>query len=260
MHSIQVDRYSFWISAAGNLRWAEHYPKAAYTGVESHVCCCTKNAQEKPSGDPTQIKQSISYLDADTSVEFVLWPSCWLIVRGRGRGPHTYFMFGENSVKIEIVREGSNAPGMQSLDDGSQVFFAHLYTGKNVDTSKFFNGHSPSRLAQIHELKDHDVWAHWSGFGSEAMRVLSSDVERMFWRDMIVKSQLCTIKISQALSKQDTWQTLSVEDTWKTVTAAHEVIDNAQALVRDLIAWDNLATGTEVFRLAAAAYRDTRHR
>jgi hypothetical protein len=190
-----------------NFRFTEHAPPKAE--CDHPICHCTANVCVRPAGEPSSVNQYI-YLTplqlGKLRTEFDL-SNGWLTFRwditpeeikrciyereSDKHDPHAYFMFhpGQRSVNIEMM-----VPGYGLTD----YFFADLYMGKKIDTSKFINGHSPSDKVNLsgsaHQLSlspisDEDLWLYRCGWGVEAMRFLSAGEEADQWRQTILRME-----------------------------------------------------------------------
>jgi hypothetical protein len=208
--SLSVERYSFYRQLAGpTLRFSEHAPADAH-GPEPFECGCTLNISNKPAGRPHEVQQEV-YLRCPfpyqkMRAEFKLcagWLTLFfdeippLVPGGRsGRDnprvekmreifaesdnkipAHAYFIFSER----DHVRMEMTLPGYGLTDH----FFADVRIGREADLSRILDGHSPSRVVDLRNLRADDVWVHASNYGREAMRFLPHDGEEAeSWREI----------------------------------------------------------------------------
>jgi hypothetical protein len=150
------------------LRWIETSPPHEH---DLHECNCTKNAKERPSGEPKTIQQTVTLSTVECSLYLGM---NWLTFGKLGGEDHTYFRFHsrERSVRIEMTLPGPP----QGLVN---AFFANLYHGNAIDTSCFINGHSPTSL-DLSDLGE-KYWLHACWWGQEGVRLLSDKSEMELW-------------------------------------------------------------------------------
>lgn len=194
--TIHVVRYSFFRTREGTLRFTEHSPH--HVEKEGHLCNCTRQVNERPSGEPDEVQQAVILEEAvngyrseitlsdfspgNPSLSSVSCRLGWgpkLVLRHHHRPEesHAYFTFavngGKNSLRIEIT-----LPGYGLTD----CFFGNVCFGNDVDTSRFVNGHSPSKIVRLDEIGADQVWAHDCAWGAEAMDFFRECDETELWR------------------------------------------------------------------------------
>jgi len=177
---VKVIRYMFFLdpSDGRNLRFKETAP---YEPPCDHsICGCTKEVAVRPEGEPVGTRQQVvlsQTLKDNCTVEMVFeGDTIWVtfqfpMSRPSEKDPerkidHAYFHFSPHKCTVEITGTG------EGFVDCS---FAHLYFGNEVDTSRFFNGHSPSRPAfggvDLKDIRPEDVWVHYCKWGHEAYEI-----------------------------------------------------------------------------------------
>lgn len=254
--AVRIERYSFYNTSHGILRYAEHCPETFHEDMQ--ICNCTKNVSEKPTGKPDSVQQYIKFEQNLGRYAFELslndrgFP--WFIYRWKGPATgwkfkdrlrdkseisQAYFMADVNGHKGNISIQ-VDIPGYGYVD----CFFGHLYFGNKADISTIMNGHSPSRIVDLRKIPEDQVWAHNCNFGLEAVCALRECPETDQWREM--KQAI------DAVSRSAVTYTNDIESAvdglrlqvWDDVPMINRV-----ALTRDWFAHvlDNLAK-TEMFR------------
>lgn len=232
--TVKVKRHSFFDAPeGGHLRWTESAPPGPPHGFE---CGCTKNAHVRPPGSPTQVNQQIEVGDERGTYEL---RGDWLTFgRRTARDPHSYFIFrpNERSIQIEIT-----LPGYKYADH----FFANLYWGRDIDTSRFMNGHAPTRLDVGREVRHDDLWVHECCWGKEALKVLRDPQELQLWRhahDLVTEIRLSSIPLMD--------KTVPVEQIREAALLDQRLLGNVKALM-DLLEPVHLnVRATELFSAA----------
>jgi len=207
MIGLRVSKLMFFANEeGGTLRFIEHAPVDAHESTDHEICGCTRSVSERPKGKPFEVRPEIvlhARRDPFT-IEFDL-TSLWVTFKfggpkhgasvgslpavegaahpGRRRvtgefygikvEPHAYFMFGfgDGPLRIEIT-----LPGYGLTD----VLFANVYIGNQIDTTRMMNGHAPSRIVDLSKIGPDDVWVHESSWGLEAMRTLPPSDAKLF--------------------------------------------------------------------------------
>jgi len=199
--NLEIVRYSFFHSPKGTLRYTEHLPPHVHT--DDHALCnCTTDVKVRPQGEPHEVQRGIQLctkrdpydihlnLREDGSADCgIKWPR-------KPNAPHAYFWFSPmDHLKVEVT----------GTDDAPiRVFYADLYFGPKVDTTRFFNGHSLTRLKDIHLLAPDAVWIHACEGGREAMTVLSPDhAETLAWQVHRVRCSTLRNAALNALREED---------------------------------------------------------
>ena len=187
---IIIKRYSFYKNFIGpTLRYLETEPQLEHV---HHVGCgCTVDVDVRPAGTPLQSTQSTRYiethgnltieLEMDSSHTRGIW-AYWAWPLDLEKLPfsndlrgHAYF-WPNNGLKIEIV--GMPLP---ILD---HVLLTKMFFGRRADTSRLFNGHSPSHIVDLDKL-DGEVWLHRCTFGKESISLLSNEDEKAGWTTFV---------------------------------------------------------------------------
>lgn len=207
-----VERYSFYYSSVGTRRFAEYDPPKK--DCDHQVCNCTRNITIRPIEEPDQLSQTIKFIDkfGKYSLDFNLssnwtnfgffWDEQPYEEGFRWKNPHASFDFNhvstaggklKNSISISIHKPGFSK---------NNYFFANVYFGNNIDISKFFNGHSESRIVKLETIKFDQVWCHSCGTsGKETMSFFVSK-EANLWQQLYCHvSQIINITDSESLSK-----------------------------------------------------------
>lgn len=255
--SVRTERYSFYNTPQGVLRYSEHSPETFHP--DKQLCNCTKNVSQRPVGKPSSIQQYIKFeqdlgryafelsLDDGGFPWFIFrWKaeaSGWKSkdgLRDRSGMSHAYFMSNVNghkgnfNIEIEI-------PGYGRTD----CFFGHLYFGNKVDISKLMNGHSPSRIVDLRSISDDQVWAHHCNWGKEAVMPLRECPETGQWRD--VKKAVDAISQSAAAYNRDLVSTVDglCLQVWDDSPMVNRVVEARDWFIHIL---DNLKD-TEMFQV-----------
>ena len=192
---VKVTRNSFFETPGQKtLSFQEVFPPklAEKCHEDKDICGCTKSVQLRPSGIPSQITQSIKLvgdLNDDLKLDLDL-TSGWLsflpkkstrptLMGGLDFDSRIYFTFGKNQCGLQIPVKGYNGDEINCL-------LGHLYLGNDVDISKLYNGHSPSKIIDLKTIDKDDVWAHGCVWGNEQIRFLPKDSDvSYFWKDSI---------------------------------------------------------------------------
>lgn len=254
--SVRTERYSFYNTPNGILRYSEHSPETFH--ADKQLCNCTKNVAGRPAGKPSSIQQYIKFEQDRGRYAFELSLDCrgfpWFIFRWKAEADgwkfkdrfrdksgmsQAYFMSDVNGHKGNLSIQ-IDVPGYGRTD----CFFGNLYFGNKVDISTLMNGHSPSRIVDLRSIPDDQVWAHNCNFGKEAVMPLPECFETGQWRD--VKKAVDAISRSAAAYNQDFVSTMDGLrlQVWDDVPMLSRV-----ALARDwfMHVLDNLRK-TEMFR------------
>jgi hypothetical protein len=174
--NLTIERHSFFQDpCAGTLRFSEVAPPPAVAECEHQVCNCTKHVLTRPAGEPHEVHTAAIFVEQmgkyqvklqlrGERVDFSLhWPRERPVVDmfDNGRQDHAYFWWGcsGSGCQVEITGTGENLPVNCS--------FGHVYFGNQVNISEFFNGHSPSRVVKLDQIKPEQVWVHHGGVGEE---------------------------------------------------------------------------------------------
>jgi len=166
---LKVERHSFFKGPLQTLRWTESSPEEVSDHEDRGGCGCTQDVAKRPDGEPNQISQNITLEDQDTEYHLA---SNWFVFGSMGRTPHGYFHFiDEKSVRIEIIPN----------EEVDQFFITTLYCGNEINTSRMFNGSSPSKL-DLSKIDPDQIWLHDCGANGEAIRFLEDSGEIIAWK------------------------------------------------------------------------------
>lgn len=263
---VRAERYSFYRTPKGTLRYAEHSPEMFHP--DKQLCNCTKNVCERPPGDPNSVQQFIYFEQAlgryafKLSLDYKGFPwftyrwdgptTGWkfkhsLMERESGKS-QAYFMLDVNGHKGNINVQ-VDLPGYGRTD----CFFGHIYFGNQADISTIMNGHSPSRIVDLKKVPDDQIWAHSCNFGHEAVSPFRKSTETEQWWE--VKRAVDAISHSAAAYNQDL---ASSVDGIRLQVLDDDPMLNRVAMVSDWFVkvLDNLKT-TEMFRACDEVYRKT---
>ena len=194
---IRVFRDSFFaVPSRGHLRWTEASPESAHR--HSFECGCTVNADRRPSGQPEQVRQEIRIAWEDCVIRIEDEVSCpgvtfrragdaeaWIAryAAGAAEGDedHAYFRFDDHelAVDVQVTSPGFGLTG---------VVLTNVHLGNRIDTSRFFNGHSPSRVVDLKKITANQVWIHGHPH-EDAMRLLGDPGETAALRDIFQRSR-----------------------------------------------------------------------
>lgn len=262
---IQVRRNLFFTGEYQYLRFSENSPEIKE--CEHDVCNCTKAVTKRPDGKPHQkqqyiyLKEKSKYYDcevmlASDGVKVTLrWPGVTLTPRLNGeswsQNNHAYFWFNSNDVKNMIQIE-ITLPGYGNVD----CFFGHMYFGNDVDISKFYHGHSRSKIIDLTKIKPEDVWMHFDGFGAEVQCALQECDETKEW----IKVYAIQEKIANAARTYD-------QDFVSDVETIREKAENDDVMIKDaqhLCRWFSIVTKhlrqTEMFRCGDYCYTNSQEK
>lgn len=251
---IRVFRDSFFaVPARGHLRWTEASPGSAHRhGFE---CGCTVSADKRPSGRPEQVRQEIRIAWEDCVIQIeeeVSRP--WVTFREAGDAEawidrhvageaeddedHAYFRFDgrEHGVDVQVTSPGFGLIG---------VVLTSAYLGNRIDTSRFFSGHSPSRVVDLATIDTDQVWIHGAPH-QDSMRLLrdpreSATLREVFWRAGEVRRLARTHELARIVP---------VDAVRAAVEADHALAGAATELRRLLRPFAFAIEDTELFRRA----------
>lgn len=177
----------FYYTEEGTLRYSEDSPLRER--CEHQVCNCTKATTQKLLVPADQVQQYVEYIKNDKNYKYEVgldsdglkftlrWPGVVTDDHGWTSKNHAYYWFNSNGVnnmiQIEISKQGYGSVC---------TFFASLYLGNQVDTGRFFNGHSNSRIVDLTKLKPDELWAHQCGFACESQCSMRECTETAEWR------------------------------------------------------------------------------
>lgn len=182
---IEVNRNLYFYTKQGTLRFSENSP--VKEECDHQVCNCTKAVKDRPDGEPNQKQQYIELIEKDKDYTYEVglsgqgcnftlrWPGeVWDKDHKWSSKNHAYYWFNSNGmIQIEIIKEGYG---------NTDCFFAHVFRGNVVDTSKFFNGHSNSRIVDLTALEPNELWTHYCGMAQEAQCSFRECDETQEWR------------------------------------------------------------------------------
>lgn len=191
--NVEIERLSFFRAMRGRIRWAEHEPSGS--GREHVECGCTKNVDERPVGEPVgvQVLPRLSFVHDGRLFRYESDTGFWIYPEKGpycADAPHAYFwLHGQDKLQVEIVRR----PWRERVRSPSHSFLAELYRGNGVDTSCFFNGHSPTRL-DLSWVKPGTLWVHACTGGCEAAEALQEDQQtwNMVFDTLVVARDVVT--------------------------------------------------------------------
>lgn len=181
---VRVTRHSFFHEGGHTLRFTESAPEAH--AAHGPVCGCTSDVAERPVGEPEQVRTSMRLatehegrtyeVEVGSGIRgfWVRWPWPKNLNRERKEEAHAYFWPG-NGLQVELA--GVPAEGCCNLE---HVVLTRMFFDDQVDVSRLFNGHSPSRIVEPKSMKG-KVWVHHSA-GREALAVLDNEEEVRSWR------------------------------------------------------------------------------
>lgn len=183
--NVEIERLSFYPSPGrGTLRYAEHEPP--HSGEPHFECGCTKNVDERPEGEPkgVQVLPQICFVHEGRFFRYEPSTGFWIYPEAgpyRADGPHAYFwLHGQNALQVEIVsKPWKVVDGEIERRKPVECFLTNLYRGNGVDASRFFNGHSPTRL-DLSWVKPDTVWVHACTFGWEAAKEIQEEEAKMW--------------------------------------------------------------------------------
>jgi len=172
----------------GYLRYSENSPEEKE--CDHQICNCTKAVSIRPDGEPTQKQQYIEYIkEYPKNSKFEKFEvtlsgdGCNFTLRIPGKhyyhkwtsNNHAYFWFKHDSLQIEITKPEFNEVG---------CFFGHMYLGNKIDISKFFNGHSKSRIVDLSKIGSNELWMHYNHSEGEKIISLRECKETDRWHEV----------------------------------------------------------------------------
>jgi len=247
----KVERYLWFKREDGmNLRYSETSPHEEHE--DNQICNCTREVAVRPEGKPRSVRQICEFTEkiGDRSVQFRLpdnviyrWDDPEL------ERPHAYFDFDcnghENCLSVEVAKKGCG-----SVD----CFFGHVFFGNKVDTSTLMNGHAPSRVVRLEDLKQDDVWAHDCCWGMEAVAVFKEEAE--FWRH--IKSRMSVVRELYAPYAND--HEISVDELRTRLQFHVDLGEMVKGIALDLGGVLDRLEETELFKVCHALEKDTYER
>lgn len=159
-----------------------------------HICCCTQEVTEKPDGVPFERKQELTLSGVcGNSYKFDLWifnkclrlqksidPNAFTFNRDPyDTARYNFYCYSPRNMHVEIAR-----PGFGYVDS----VLADVYVGYH-DSSRWLNGHSPSKVVPAAQILEHTIWSYWSHgrgmeWGTEAVEIFTDRAETSFWKNL----------------------------------------------------------------------------
>lgn len=260
---IRVFRDSFFaVPSHGHLRWTEASPESAHR--HSFECGCTVNADRRPSGRPESVRQEIRIVWEDCVIRIEDEGSCpWVTFRkagdaeawiaryatgkaeGEGDRDHADFRFDdhEHSARVEVTSTGFGLIG---------VVLTNVHLGNQIDTSRFFHGHSSSRVVDLGKIATDQVWIH--GPHEDAMRLLNDPGETAAFREVFQQAS----EVRRLARPHTRAQTAPVVAVRCAVEADQALTSGATELRRLLRPFAFAIEGTELFRRAGEIEAETK--
>jgi hypothetical protein len=206
-------------------------------------------------GQPEQVRQEIRVVWKDCVIRIEDEVSCpWVTFRKAGDAEawieryatgkaesdedHVYFQFDghEHSVSVEVTSPGFGLIG---------VVLTNVHLGNQIDTSRFFNGHSPSRVVDLGKITTDQVWIHGHPH-EDALRLLGDPEETATFHEVFQRaSEVRRLAQTHALAK-----TAPVAVVRLAIEADHALMGAASELRRLLHPFAFAMESTELFRLA----------
>ncbi len=268
---VRVDRFSFYRPASGQtLRFVEHAPPAPEHDHE--VCNCTRNVADRPPGSPHHVTQEVlihgefdgmrsTFRLLEGSLRFEWGPKPatdpGIATLLRGDGAHAYLRFGrhsngfggrgEHSVEFGCTLPGHGPPS--PVTNGPLGHFSTtLYMGNRIDTSRFLNGHSPSRSSEVKSLGPTDLWLHgyvWeSDFLLERIRTMPESEETTAWREVFHRMEEIQLRNGRYLFPEP-----SVDELHAQASSDQELLSRV-CFVRERVAmFIRALRATDLFRI-----------
>lgn len=243
-YEISVVRHSFFRTPGGTLRYSEHSPESMEH--ERQICNCTRSVSDKPPGQPHHVTQQVKIGDVvgDYGFELTLGESGSPRFTFRRDDFHAYFTSDVNGVKnslsVEIILPGYGRTG---------CFFGHVYFGNKVDTSRFMNGHAPSRIVDLNLMTPTTVWAHCCVWGQEAVVKFRDLPETEGWRKTKEKiDRIGRVGAAYSLDRK-----ASVEAIRRQADENPGLVKDIAAVRGSLLRTVNNLKGTELFRACSDA-------
>ena len=166
----------------------------------------------------------------------------WIDRRGTGEvegdEDHAYFRFDdrERSVSVEVTSPGFGLIG---------VALTSVHLGNRIDTSRFFNGHSPSRVVDLGGIATDQVWIHGHPH-EDAMRLLDDPGETAALREVFQRAG----EVRRLARPHVLAQAAPVDAVRVAVEADHALAGEATELRRLPRPFALAIEGTELFRRA----------
>jgi hypothetical protein len=193
MFNVEVKRYEFFRDKnKNNVRFAScsPYKKCA----ELQVCNCTKQVSKRPKSMPEQVStycvMSKNFEDRKMEINFsgsfggfcrkeiiyyVQWNDPEILKA------HASFIWGKDSIYFEISKK--------DFGISADIFIGFMFFGNTVDISTLLNGHSPSKIINLSNIKPKDIWFHCCSWGSEAISFIPAGKEKENWWKFYNNSQ-----------------------------------------------------------------------
>lgn len=185
MFNVEVERFEFFKDKnKNNLRFASYSPMKKC--VEHQVCNCTKQVSKRPKSIPEQVETYcvIGKNVGDRKIEvnfsgrfggfhrkeityYVRWDDPEILKA------HACFIWKKDSIYFEISKK--------DFGISDDIFIGFMFFGNTVDISTLLNGHSPSKVINLSNIKPKDIWFHCCSWGSEAMFFMPAGKERENW-------------------------------------------------------------------------------
>lgn len=157
-------------------------------------CSCVHEVTEKPEGIPFERKQELTLSGVcEDSFKFDLGIFGKNLRLQRSIDPsvftfnqepyniarYNFYCYSPRHMHVEVAK-----PGFGHVDS----VLADVYTGYH-DSSRWLNGHSPSKVVPAAPIREHTIWSYWSHgrameWGTEAVEIFTDRTEISFWRNL----------------------------------------------------------------------------
>jgi hypothetical protein len=166
------------------------------------------------------------------------WIDRYATGEAEGDEDHTYFQFEdhEHSVSVSVTSPEFGLIG---------VVLTNVHLGNQIDTSRFFNGHSPSRAVDLGKIATNQVWLHGHPH-EDAMRLLGDPGETAVLREAFQRAR----EVRQFARPHALAQTVPVDAVRVAIKADHALAGASTELRRLLRPFALAIEGTALFRRA----------
>lgn len=145
--------------------------------------CCSEKVSERPTSRLLSTSVVIEAFDKvgiyDVEVQLDKRAYSYVI---RWDDFHAYFTF---PVSKKPYNDYHCRFGIYCKDYGYvDYFMGNVFKGRHVDVTTLMNGHSPSRIINLNEIQEDDIWVHDCSWGKEAIKFFDNGEEKQKWTSL----------------------------------------------------------------------------